>query len=196
MNSEVIIYDTVEFSNSARNIFIIPNVVFQPSFSFSTLLTSLNFDRKFKSGRLTQLFGSNPYKYSSVLHNPTNMQDNFFVHEMFEFVNNNFPSFKLNSCLINYYPSIRSSMPDHSDNEPSIAQDSFIVTISLGTKRRMFFKDVKSAQLLCSIMLDNGHVLIFSKNSQCCFTHGIPTSMSAKLDDYTPRLSATFRRII
>jgi hypothetical protein len=191
-----VIYDTIEFSNSSNYICIIPDITIHPSFSFSTLLTSLNFDRKFKSGRLTQFFGISSYNYGAVSHEPTNMHDNIFVRELFDSVDRIFPSFKLNSCLINYYPSANCSMPDHSDNEPCIDDESFIVTISLGTKRRMVFKSIDSGDRLCSIMLYDGHVLIFSKKSQRFFTHGIPATMNTDIDDYSPRISATFRCIL
>lgn len=84
-------------------------------------------------------------------------------------------------------------MPDHSDNEPCIEENSFIVTISLGTTRRMHFKSSNSGESLCSIPLTDGHVLIFSKRSQCYFSHGIPATVSTDKLELTPRISATFR---
>ena len=193
MNRAVVIYDTTEISHFPFNISIIPNLIFRPSFSFATLLTSLTFDHKFKTGRLTQLFGNFSYAYGTVSHQPSSIQSNACVRELFDFVNLHFPNFKLNSCLINYYPSSDCPLPDHSDNEPCIEENSFIVTISLGTTRRMHFKSSNSGESLCSILLNDGHVLIFSRRSQCYFSHGIPAIVSTDKLELTPRISATFR---
>lgn len=196
MNSAVVVYDTIDLSRSVHHICIIPNLTIRPSFSFATFLTSLKFDRKFRTGRLTQLFGDFSYKYGTVSHQPTSFHDNVCVRELFDFVTHHFPTFKLNSCLINYYPNSNCSMPDHSDNESCIGENSFIVTISFGTQRRMFFKDINSYETLCSVLLNDGHVLIFSKTSQLLFSHGIPSDRSSDSHDLTPRISATFRHII
>jgi alkylated DNA repair dioxygenase AlkB len=193
-NSGVIIYETDEFLNSGSIIFLLPEHVFAPSFSFVQLLDSLNFDHKFKSGRFTQLFGFSKYKYGSTSHNPVDFSENRFINEMFEFVNTTFPDFCLNSCLINYYPDLQSAMPEHSDNESSINENSFIVTISLGYPRRIFFRDSRLGTRFCSVLLRNGSILIFSKRSQSFFTHEIPREpTSFNTDDYSPRISATFR---
>ncbi|KAL5247709.1 hypothetical protein ACHWQZ_G019554 [Mnemiopsis leidyi] len=62
VNSAVVVYDTIDLSRSVHHICIIPNLTIRPSFSFATFLTSLKFDRKFRTGRLTQLFGDFSYK--------------------------------------------------------------------------------------------------------------------------------------
>ncbi len=194
-HSGVFVCNTAEITNVPSDICIIPELNFQPSFSFAELLDSLSFDHKFKSGRHTQLFGTLPYNYGTVTHVPSNLYENRFVCEIFNFVVKYFPYFNLNSCLINYYPDIKSSIPDHSDNERYIARNSFIVTISLGSSRRIFFKEIKSGLCLCSILLNGGSVLIFSKESQLLFTHGIPPTLTVDADDYSPRISATFRSL-
>ena len=190
----VIVCSPSVITDHDSDICIIPELFFQPSFSFAELLQSLKFDRRFKSGRHTLLFGNMPYNYGTVSHVPKNFSDNRFVCEMLDFVNHNFPCFGLNSCLINYYPDSSSSIPDHSDDKLSIAENSFIVTISLGSRRRIFFKEIISGSRLCSVTLNDGSILIFSKKSQSFFTHGIPPSLT-DADDYTPRISATFRNL-
>ena len=195
MHSGLIIYDSLLLSNVEQIICLLPDVLFKPSFSFSALLCSLNFDRNFKSGRFTQLFGLCAYNYGTVHHNPTCITDNEYIYEIFKFVNGLFPMLKLNSCLINYYPDSNCFLPDHSDDEPSIAHDSFIVTISLGSKRKMCFKNIATGTLVCSVSLSDGQILIFSKNSQYYYTHGIPKVTNVNLADYSPRISATFRQL-
>ena len=187
------IYDSVGIPNFDHQICIIPDTIFQPSFSFVELLDSLRFDYKFKSGRWTQLFGATPYKYGSVLHYPNPIMENRYVSEMFDFVTEAFPQLGPNSCLINYYPDQRSSIPEHSDDETCIADNSFILTISFGDTRRMYFKDIATGKKLCSILLKNCGILIFSKSSQYRFSHSIPSERNG--NDYSPRISATFRNI-
>ena len=131
-----------------------------------------------------------------MTHVPSNFSENRFVCEIYDFVVRIFPFFNLNSCLINYYPDKKCFIPDHVDDEDYIAKNSFIVTISLGASRRMFFKEIKSGLCLCSIMLNGGSVLIFSKESQLLFTHGIPPTYTCDADDYSPRISATFRCLV
>ena len=114
---------------------------------------------------------------------------------MFNFVIQLFPDFGLNSCLINYYPSKLCTIPDHSDDEASICDHSYIVTISLGASRRMIFKSKLNGNFLCSVSLTDGQILIFTKASQSLFTHGIPVTEQPDVDEYGPRISATFRKL-
>ena len=130
---------------------------------------------------------------------PLSFDVNPYVSEMFNFVTENFRELDLNSCLINFYPDCNSHIPDHSDNESHIAQSSYILTISLGSSRKMFFKDKDTGLSLVSVALDNGDVLLFSRESQDKYTHGIPPSLSFVPTgsylpkSYLPRVSATFR---
>ncbi|HBI40004.1 MAG TPA: hypothetical protein DDY16_03530 [Tenacibaculum sp.] len=198
LHSDVLTYETAGFSTQLSNaICLIPNISFLAKFSFFDLLSELNFDKKLKSGRSTQLFGQQSYNYGPITHLPTpfNPKANPAVCEIFDFVSTYFPDFKLNSCLINYYPNNRCYIPDHSDDESGIADDSFIVTLSFGSDKKMFFKDKISTRPLCSVKLKNGMFLIFSKNSQFRFTHGIP-AVSSDSNDYSPRISCTFRNLI
>ena len=112
------------------------------------------------------------------------------------FVEKHFPDLSLNSCLINYYPDDRSCMPDHSDNEICIEPHTFIVTISLGSCRKMFFKEIGSGARLLSVNISHGDILIFSKESQSRYTHSIPPSYNlSTIQSFMPRISATFRRL-
>ena len=71
-NNEVIVYSAgADSIIEPKNVICyLPDVSFKHYFGFYTLLKSLSFDRKFKSGRSTQLFGLSPYKYGDVLHSP------------------------------------------------------------------------------------------------------------------------------
>ena len=193
INSKVTVYECVGLQNFDDMICVIPKTVFKPSFSFLELLDSLSFDHKFKSGRWTQFFGKTPYKYGTTFHHPCPIYSNSYVSEMLQFVTDTFPELTPNSCLINYYPHQQSSIPYHCDDESCIADNSFILTLSFGSNRRMFFKDICTGESLCSIALQNCSVLIFSKASQFRFAHCVPSE--EKGSDYSPRISATFRYI-
>ena len=196
LHNNVVIYDTAGLPSCDSNaICMVPDVNFFPNFSLFDLVSELNFDRKFKSGRCTQLFGLQAYNYGPVLHLPTpfNRSVNPIVCDMFDFVSTNFPDLNFNSCLINFYRNNRCFIPDHSDDESEIVHSSFILTLSLGNEKKMIFKDKITARPLCSVHLRNGMFLLFSKNSQMKFTHGVPAVVDD--NDYSPRISATFRNL-
>ena len=114
---------------------------------------------------------------------------------MFTFVSNAFPGLNLNSCLINYYPNSKSSIPFHSDDENCIAPRSFILMLSLGATRTLYFKRLGSRdknQACLKVDMADGEIIVFSRGSQNFFLHGVPSENHGGL----PRLSATFRSII
>ena len=190
----VVYYNEVTVSTNDKFICFLPPFVFKPNFQLLALLETLKFDSSFRTGRRAILFGDKPYGYGNVLHMPVSITENPYIHEMFKFILKLFPSFGLNSCLINYYPDPWSYMPDHSDNEHYIEPLSFIVTISLGSTRKIFFKNSMSGAPLASVAVVHGDILIFSKESQSRFTHGIP-SVNYSSNSFLPRISATFRRL-
>ena len=199
VHADVVVYnvDLASISNSKFTAYIIPDIKYQPPYDLCSLVNSLKFDRKFASGRFTKLFGDLPYTYGNVSHKTSKLSDNEFVLDMFNFVTAILPRFQVNSCLINYYPDSKSSIPDHSDDEIEIDDNSFIVTLSLGSDRTMHFKCKHDKTLISTVTLSHGMVLIFSKSSQTIFTHGIPPNYCiSSIDDYIPRVSATFRKLI
>ena len=172
------------------------DIKFVPSFDLVTLVNSLFFTHKFQtSGRQALYFGDVPYVYPGGCHPPRSLDTNHYVYEMFNFISNAFPGLNLNSCLINYYPNSESSIPFHADDEDCIAPRSFIITLSLGATRTLFFKRLGSRntnQTCLQVNLADGEIIGFSRGSQDFFLHGIPSVKSGGL----PRLSATFRSII
>ena len=182
-------------------LFFAPELRFTPKFDLNQLLSSLNFSHDFvSSGRRAAFFGTVAYQYGhDTCHIPRDTNSNPYIAEMFTFVLSVFPDMKLNSCLINYYPNSDCTMPFHSDNERCIASHSFVVTLSLGAERTMFFKlrENRSKNVckgeLCSIKLAHGSILVFSRASQSRFVHGLPKEHSPASG---PRISATFRRLV
>lgn len=193
-DKDVKLHSTTALSTFQNFICFLHPMKYLPSFRLLTFLDSLDFDFNFKSGRKTRLFGTKPYAYSDTYHSPMSFKDNLYVFDMFSFVEENFPELNLNSCLINFYPDYKSNIPDHSDNEEYIAANSYILTISLGSSRKIFFKDKKLGSSLISVALNHGDILLFSKDSQEKYTHGIPSCFSTT-ESYMPRISATFRHL-
>ena len=188
--------DLGSLSNSELISFAICDFQYQPDFSLYSLVNSLNFGQKFYSGRYAKLFGDLPYSYGNITHSATKFSENPFVSDMFNYVTEKFPSLELNSCLINFYPDRRSYMPDHSDDADHIDPESFIVTLSLGSERTMHFKRKHSKAVIASVTLSDGMIMIFSKYSQDMYTHGIaPNYNTSVINDYIPRVSATFRKL-
>ena len=169
---------------------------FVPSFNLVTLVNSLFFTHKFQaSGRQAIYFGDVPYVYPGGSHPSRPLVTNSYVYEMFTFVSNAFPGLNLNSCLINYYPNSKSSIPFHTDDENCIAPRSFILTLSLGATRTLCFKRLGSRdknQACLKVDMADGEIIVFSRGSQNFFLHGVPSENHGGL----PRLSATFRSII
>ena len=173
---------------------------FSPTFSVNTLIKSITFTHNFKSsGRNAVYFGFNPYTYTGGCHLPKPISSNIYINELFKFVSMIMPSMMLNSCLINHYPDSSADLPFHSDDEKCIRENSYIVTLSLGASRTMYFKDFENklgTEYLYSTELQDGDIIIFSKESQFKYLHGIPALVSSDCQHSTSsRISATFRSI-
>ena len=80
---------------------------------------------------------------------------------------------KLNSCLVNRYSSIDAHLPEHSDNEPDIAPESQIFSISLGSSCKVTFRDIYNSGEEIDLQCKNGSIYIMSRHSQDFFKHRI-----------------------
>ena len=175
------------------------DINYMPNFKFTDLVNSLEFTRKFKeSGRMAIYFGTHDYEYNGRFHKAAPLHLNAYIHSMFSFISRAFPSFLLNSCLVNYYPNLNSAIPFHADNEKCIDKESHIVTLSLGETRTMIFRpiDPNLRDNHVSVALKNGDILIFSRTSQDFFFHGIPPSRLDPTNSPRPRVSLTFRKTV
>ena len=143
--------------------------------------------------RKTAYFGSVDYNYGNIKHSSCNYPENPALDKIFDTVAN-----KLNicdfdrdnyTCLITLYESGDSFIPFHSDNEPQIADNSSIVTVSLGESRDIIFKSILDDEIFHT--LRHGSVHVMSVTSQLFWEHSIPKS-----DCNNPRISLTFRKLI
>lgn len=95
---------------------------------------------------------------------------------------------ELNSCLLNYYRDGKDYIGWHSDKE--IAEDSGVITISLGGSRDFYFKKKDCKVDTIKTMLHTGDLTLMYGNTQRDYTHSIPKRAHAE-----PRISLTFRKI-
>lgn len=178
--------------------FYVSNIKYKPDFCLSDFVDSLNFTHFFKeSGRKAVYFGTHDYTYSGGSHKAASLHSNAYISSIFSFISSAFPYLMLNSCLVNYYPSLNCSIPFHADNEESIHPGSYIVTLSLGETRTMFFKPIGPYKHDQSpnIALKNGDILLFSRASQDKYLHGIPPCFDPD-NSPRPRISLTFRKTV
>ena len=163
-------------------------------------INSLNFTHS-ATGRLISYLGDNPYCYGDFYHPAVPILTNVYVAELKRAIERYFPDVIINSALINYYPHKNSMINLHSDDEAVIQSDSYIVTVSLGSPRKLLFTTKAPGQLpIMYVELKNKSVLIFSKQSQGYYKHGILADTDFKgqnsqnSDDFK-RVSITFRLI-
>src|ERR1700744_1143237 len=81
-------------------------------------------------------------------------------------------SFKFTICLANYYPTGKSSIGFHSDNEEK-GSTSCIASISLGTIRKMYFRKKGTKEINKTIELENGSLLVMADKCQENNEHAI-----------------------
>jgi alkylated DNA repair dioxygenase AlkB len=114
--------------------------------------------------------------YHGGFHKAASLHSNAYISSIFSFISSAFPYLMLNCCLVNYYPSLNCSIPYHADDEESIDPGSYIVTLSLGETRTMFFKpiDPKMHDISANIALKHGDIVLFSRDSQDQYLHDIP----------------------
>ena len=164
-------------------------------FIFDNVLESFKFDNRFKnSKRCTAYFGTNPYSYSGMVHVPVPIESNCYMYKAYKIISDLFPDVNLNSILVNFYPSNAAFLPYHSDDEPAIVTDSYIITLSIGDPRNIVFRKIGQHTEIYRLTLEQSLLLIFSKNSQFSYEHSIPPCVEPGCGK--GRISLTFRNII
>jgi alkylated DNA repair dioxygenase AlkB len=101
-----------------------------------------------------------------------------------------------NQALVNYYRNGNDCIRKHADNEPSILENSPIVTVSLGATRvfRVTINDNTHRPKDCE--MHNGSFLIMCDNFQREYKHEVPrTKQTSTRGLIAPRISVTFRNM-
>lgn len=99
-------------------------------------------------------------------------------------------NYKFNICLCNYYPTGKSNISFHSDNEEK-GDIECIASISIGATREFAFrkKDDMTKEIIKKINLESGSLLVMDSGCQQNYEHSLLTNKEIK----EPRLNITFR---
>lgn len=163
-------------------------------FTLQDIVKSLNFSHNFSnSNRFAILFGEKAYHYGCVHHIPLNIVSNSFIEHIYHSTAKIFPWLKFNTVLVNYYPTSKSVINFHSDDEKDIIYNSYILTFSIGATRNLTLAFKHTNKPIYTAKLENLQYLIFTKISQDYFSHGILNDGQSCCSG--PRLSFTFRMI-
>jgi alkylated DNA repair dioxygenase AlkB len=98
---------------------------------------------------------------------------------------------KFNSCLLNLYHDGDEGMAWHSDDEKSLGKNTTIASLSFGAERNFAFKH-KNTKQSCSLVLENGSLLVMKGATQTHWLHRLPKTTKVT----RPRINLTFRTIV
>ena len=78
----------------------------------------------------------------------------------------------LNSCYANHYLHGNQGLGYHTDKEPQLEMSQPVVSISYGTSRTFWFKDIATGEEY-PILLEDGDLVVMGKDSQIKYLHSI-----------------------
>ena len=141
--------------------------------------------------REVEYFGSLPYQYGRVRHEPKPYPDTPFFKDVFNRIGREITNFSQDNytCLVTRYKDGESIIPPHSDNEVCIMPGSSIYTVSIGAERTLMFENIDGT--VRQYKLPDGSVYSMTLSSQLTWKHSVPRE---SCDD--TRISFTFRRIM
>ena len=117
------------------------------------------------------------------------------INKVQDYVNNNFSDIiipKINSCLVNKYPTGEHFIAPHRDTEISFGIYPTIIGLSVGQKRTIKFDRIDSdKEKNFSFDLESGSLFIMAGSSQKYYLHSIDKTNCDKV-----RYSMTFREFI
>ena len=183
-------YITAQGDTDVTPFYLLPAQSFA-MFDMGKLEKHTNFSKVFKN-RSTAYYGDYPYQYGSVFHEPTPIPEGNYIIKILNHLHMMMPHYIFNSILITKYNDGNDYISYHSDNEPEIAPDSSIVTISLGESRTVIFRPNAALghEIEHSVNLHHGDAFVMSRSSQNHYKHCIPINRSTN-----PRISITCRYI-
>ena len=155
--------------------FILPNKPFC-SFDVDMLDSDTNFSNVLGNRSLCY-YGHIPYSYANIRHKPCEIPaSGNYISEILKHLNVIMPDYNYNSVLVTRYRNGQDSLGFHADNEPEIASDSSIVTISLGQARTAKFRKTPASSRNAehTLYLDHGDVFVMTRQSQEFYEHSIP----------------------
>ena len=163
--------------------------------SVDDICANINFEETAgKGGRQTAYFGSRPYSYGKISHNPaaypTIPAFESIFRKMQEKVGSDFTPDNY-TCLVTYYANGMVGIPAHSDDEKQIEPHSDIITISVGAPRTMRFVNKIGKVTESDVSLPHGSVFSMQASSQMGWSHCLIADRTIT----APRVSFTFRRL-
>ena len=147
---------------------------------------------KFKTegdSRDTQYYGEYGYWYTGSYHKPSRIPP--VLQDLLQKVRPHLSNKNawMNSCLVTRYKDKSSGVPFHRDNEAFIDPGSEILTVSIGAKRTLTFKD--NSGTIANLELADCSAYVMSRYSQDLWEH----SILPEDEDTDVRYSFTYRHI-
>ena len=141
--------------------------------------------------REVDYFGSLPYQYGRIRHEPKPYPETPFFKDVFDRISREIPNFSQDNytCLVTRYKDGESIIPPHADNEVCIMPGSCIYTVSVGAERTLMCGNIDGT--VRQYKLPGGSVYSMTQSSQLTWEHSVPRE---PCDD--TRISFTFRRIV
>jgi hypothetical protein len=115
------------------------------------------------------------------------------IKNLVDKVNHDREGAAINSIVVNRYTGPESFLPEHQDNEPSIRAGSDILTVSLGRRTNLSFRNCLDRSDEKNIEIRSCSIYAMSQGSQSYWTHRIDADPSAAADSV--RYSITMRSI-
>ncbi len=160
-------------------------------YDFSNLFTFLKseiiWDNSISS-RKTASFGV-PYNYSNINYNQVEFPE--YINDLAKKIDS-IVGYSQNNCLINYYFDNDSKMGYHSDQIDILDEDTGIVIISLGSIRKIRFKNKIDSSKVIDLDVDPNSFFYMTQEVQKKWLHSI---LPEKSNNLSERISITFRKI-
>lgn len=128
------------------------------------------------------------YRYSGVDHAPADWTPG--LNDVRTRLKELFPDELINGCLLNWYRDGRDSIGRHGDREDDLVPDSPIMCVTLGTTRKLIFRENRTKYRL-DVSPEHGSLLIMYGDCQRTWTHEI----KKQPDVQGQRISLTFRSV-
>jgi|LauGreDrversion4_2_1035121.scaffolds.fasta_scaffold358499_1 alkylated DNA repair dioxygenase AlkB len=96
---------------------------------------------------------------------------------------------KFNGILVNHYRNGKETIGKHSDDEKGLDENCGVFIISVGTPRKLRFRDKETGKIVLDVMTEPGKIIQMQGDFQKEYTHEIPVESKVEGERY----SLTFR---
>ena len=137
--------------------------------------------------RLTANYGERSYDYSGLTFTPVPWTP---LLEQLKAVAEYLTGETYNALILQYYRDGSDGVGWHSDNDPCIAKDPTIVSMSFGETRGFWFRHTENKTERLKLEVHSGDVLIMRGDLQDHYVHKVP-----KETGKSGRINLTFRKV-